>query len=183
MIKLILMVFALCFMGSAFSYPGKCDLSLSPEANARSADADENTYQTCVDMLDRYKKSLKKLVEKYTNGIYSVRGSVVLNSSELKEMGVKANIPYSTYWELNQITDDWIVYTNDVLLDLPERYNFLIAVKRDSIKNLKHTTLRKNERLFTRFQYLGKLEKKKVSNRMGFDIRVIFYEAVYPTPL
>lgn len=183
MIKLIFTLFALSFMGSAFSYPGKCDLSISPEANARSADADENTYQTCVDMLGRYKTSLRKLVKKYTNGIYSVRGSIVLEAPELKEIGIKTNFPYAAYWELNQITDEWIVYTNDVLLELPGRYNFLIAIKRDSIKNLKHITLRKNERLFTRFQYLGKLEKKKVPNQMGFDIPVIFYEAVYPTPL
>jgi len=180
MIKYMLAISIITFSSFVNAYPGKCDLSLSPEENARSADADENTYQTCVDMLAHYKADLNSLKNKYDKGLYSIRGSV-LNNTELKEIGIKTGLPYLVFWELNQITNKWIFYTNEVLLDLPGGSNFLIAIKRSTIKNLEHITLKKNEKLFARFQYLGKLEKKTLSNRDGFDLKVVFFEAVYPS--
>jgi len=124
-----------------------------------------------------YIESLKKSVQQYEK-IYMARRPL-LSNSKMKEIGITKTLTYPYDWELNQIGSKWAYYTNRTLLTLPERYQYIVAIRLKSIDTSRRELMR-NERLFQRFQFLGFLEKGTAKTHDGFSARVIYFEAFNP---
>lgn len=157
----------LTLMFSPLAY-GKCDLT-------------ENSNQPgCAKELSAYKDNLKAAVRIYKKGVYLTSKPQVIDISTLKTMGVKTRFSHVLSWELHQIKNGWALYVNK---ELPEKKSFLVGVNLKSIEKLEKNKLSRTERLFTRFQFLGKTGKSTAETQLGFDIPIILFDAIYPTPL